>query len=68
VAPAPRNGGDSARASDEALEEYLHLFGVNRGVLITPFHNMALMCPDTTDEDVARHQSVFDAALEQLLR
>ena len=68
VAPAPRNGGASARAGDEALEEYLHLYGVNRGVLITPFHNMALMCPDTTDEDVALHQSVFDAALAELLQ
>jgi glutamate-1-semialdehyde 2,1-aminomutase len=68
AAPAPRNGGEAARAGDELLEAYLHLFGVNRGVLITPFHNMALMCPDTTDEDVERHQSVFDAALAQLLQ
>jgi glutamate-1-semialdehyde 2,1-aminomutase len=66
--PAPTNGGAAARAGDEVLDEYLHLFCVNRGVLMTPFHNMALMCPDTTEADVALHQSVFDAALEELLR
>jgi len=67
VDPAPRDGGASARASDEALEEYLHLYAVNRDVLLTPFHNMALMCPDTTVADVERHQSVFDGALTELL-
>jgi glutamate-1-semialdehyde 2,1-aminomutase len=66
--PPPTNGGAAARAGDEVLDEYLHLFCVNRGVLMTPFHNMALMCPDTTEADVALHQSVFDAALEELLR
>ena len=46
--PAPRSGGESAAAGDGPLEDYLHLAGVNRGVLITPFHNMALTCPATT--------------------
>ena len=46
--PAPRNGTESAAAHDDDIEEYLHLYLSNRGVLITPFHNMALMCPDTT--------------------
>ena len=45
TAPAPRNGTDSAHAEDDELDEYLHLFMSNRGVLMTPFHNMALMCP-----------------------
>jgi glutamate-1-semialdehyde 2,1-aminomutase len=67
AAPAPVNGGASARSADAALEEYLHLFAVNRGVLLTPFHNMALMCPATTPGDVARHQRVFDDALDALL-
>ena len=53
-APAPRNGTESAAAHDDDLEEYLHLFLSNRGVLITPFHNMALMCPETTEADVDR--------------
>ena len=48
AAPAPRTGSESAAATDDELDEYLHLYLANRGVLITPFHNMALMCPDTT--------------------
>jgi glutamate-1-semialdehyde 2,1-aminomutase len=67
ASPAPRNGGDSARSSDPLLEEFLHLYLVNRGVLLTPFHNMALMCPATSGSDVALHQVVFDAAIDELL-
>ena len=40
----PRNGGEAAAAEDEQLDRYLHLFMLNRGILMTPFHNMALMC------------------------
>ena len=65
--PAPKNGGESAASTDGLLENYLHLYGINRGVLLTPFHNMALMCPATTSEHVARHQRVFDAALDELV-
>ena len=50
------------------LEDYLHLYGVNRGVLLTPFHNMALMCPATTSAQVERHQEVFDDAVAALVR
>jgi glutamate-1-semialdehyde 2,1-aminomutase len=64
---APRNGGESAASADGLLEDYLHLYGVNRGVLLTPFHNMALMCPATTPQHVARHQSVFEGALHELV-
>jgi len=66
ASPAPRTGSESAAAADDALDEYLHLFMVNRGVLVTPFHNMALMCPATTAADVDRHSEVFDAALSEL--
>ena len=62
----PRNGGESAAAGDEALERFLHLHALNRGVLITPFHNMALVSPATTVADVDRHTEVFAAALEEL--
>ncbi len=65
--PAPRNGGDSAASADEALEDYLHLYGVNRGILITPFHNMALMCPATTTTQVDAHQVMFESAVGELL-
>ena len=62
----PRNGGESAAAGDEELERFLHLHALNRGVLLTPFHNMALVCPATTPADVDRHGEVFTAALEEL--
>lgn len=65
--PAPTNGGESAASTDKTLEEYLHLYTINRGVVLTPFHNMALMCPATTSEHVAQHQRVFDAALDELV-
>jgi glutamate-1-semialdehyde 2,1-aminomutase len=65
--PAPRTGSESAAAGDEELDEYLHLFMANRGVLITPFHNMALMCPDTTQADVDLHTRLFAEAVQDLL-
>ena len=66
AAPAPRTGSESAAAADDELDEYLHLFMANRGVLITPFHNMALMCPDTSAADVALHTRLFDEAVTAL--
>jgi glutamate-1-semialdehyde 2,1-aminomutase len=67
ASPAPRTGSESAAAADDALDEYLHLFMVNRGVLVTPFHNMALMCPDTSADDVARHTALFAEAVDALV-
>ncbi|MEO7071001.1 MAG: transaminase, partial [Nostocoides sp.] len=57
--PAPHTGEQSAAAADEVLDAYLHLAMCNRGILMTPFHNMALMCPTTTEADVDRHTEVF---------
>ncbi len=65
-APAPANGTESARAEDIQLNEYMHLYMSNRGVLITPFHNMILTCPDTTSPDVDRHGDLFESALDEL--
>src|SRR3954462_10942318 len=62
----PRSGGASAALDAGPLEDALHLFLLNRGVLITPFHNMALMCPDTTAGDVDRHTEVFAEAVQAL--
>jgi glutamate-1-semialdehyde 2,1-aminomutase len=64
--PPPRTGSESAAAADTELDDYLHAFLANRGVLITPFHNMALMCPETTDEDVDRHTEAFTEAVSAL--
>jgi glutamate-1-semialdehyde 2,1-aminomutase len=66
-APEPaRSGGASAALHDPELEDALHLYLLNRGILITPFHNMALMCPATTEADVDRHTDVFSQVLARL--
>jgi glutamate-1-semialdehyde 2,1-aminomutase len=62
-----RNGTQAHDASDPELERYLHLHALNRGVLITPFHNMALMSPSTSAADVDRHTEVFGEAVTDLL-
>jgi glutamate-1-semialdehyde 2,1-aminomutase len=63
VSPAARTGGESHAAADPELEDYLHVALANRGVLLTPFHNMALMCPATTAADVAAHHAAFAEAV-----
>jgi glutamate-1-semialdehyde 2,1-aminomutase len=65
--PEPRNGGESAAAADDELDEYMHLYTLNRGILMTPFHNMALMCPDTSESDIDRHSEVFADAVTELV-
>ena len=64
--PAPTSGGASMASADPPLEDFLHLYFLNRGVLLTPFHNMALMCPATTSAHVARHQELFGEAVTAL--
>jgi glutamate-1-semialdehyde 2,1-aminomutase len=63
----PRNGGESAAAHDGELDAYMHVYLMNREVLITPFHNMALMCPATVEADVDRHTEVFAVAVDELI-
>jgi glutamate-1-semialdehyde 2,1-aminomutase len=55
----PRNGGEAAVAVDSELERYMHLAALNRGILLTPFHNMALIAPAVTKADIDRHTAVF---------
>jgi glutamate-1-semialdehyde 2,1-aminomutase len=64
----PRTGGEAAAAVDHELDRFLHLWCLNRGILMTPFHNMALMSPDTTEEDVDRHTEAFEGAVAALGR
>jgi glutamate-1-semialdehyde 2,1-aminomutase len=66
-AEVPINGGASFLANDLDLDEYLHTYMANRGILMTPFHNMALMCPDTIATDVDRHTDVFAQAVAELV-
>ncbi len=63
----PRNGGQAFAAIDHELDRYMHLFTLNRGILMTPFHNMALISPDTTAggcglsyEGVPRSSTILD--------
>jgi glutamate-1-semialdehyde 2,1-aminomutase len=63
----PRNGGEAAAAIDPELDRYMHLAALNRGILMTPFHNMALMAPQATAFDVDRHTTVFRESVEAIL-
>lgn len=62
----PKNGGEAYAAIDHELDRYMHLFALNRGILMTPFHNMALISPDTSQEDVEYHTKVFKDAVVSL--
>jgi glutamate-1-semialdehyde 2,1-aminomutase len=64
---APRTGKEAADSGDFALEQYIHLRLLNDGFLLTPFHNMALMCPDTTETDVDAHTAAFRAMCADLV-
>ncbi len=62
----PRTGGEAAAADDHELARFTHLYALNRGILLTPFHNMALMSPATTAEDVEAHSRVFEEMCGEL--
>lgn len=64
--PPPRDGAAAAAAVDDQLDAFMHLWAVNRGILLTPFHNMALMSPHHSSADVDAHTDVFAAAVEAL--
>ena len=65
--PPPRDGGEAAAAVDHELDALMHLYALNRGILLTPFHNMALFSPHHTAADVDHHTTVFAAAVSELL-
>jgi len=66
AAEAPKNGAQAHDAMDFELERFTHLYAMNRGILLTPFHNMALMSPQTEAEDVDRHTKVFREAVKEI--
>ena len=66
-ANAPKNGREAADAGDFELEQFIHLRMLNDGFLITPFHNMALISPDTTAADVDAHTLAFDKMCGELI-
>jgi glutamate-1-semialdehyde 2,1-aminomutase len=63
----PRNGSQAHDAMDFELERFMHLYAMNRGILLTPFHNMALMSPATKQEDIDHHTKIFREALKALI-
>ena len=65
-AAKPKNGAEAHDAMDFELERFMHLYAMNRGILLTPFHNMALMSPQTEADDVDRHTKVFREAVKEL--
>jgi len=65
---APRTGREAADAGDFELEQYLHLFLLNKGFLLTPFHNMALISPATTEGDVDAHTKAFRNMVQELVQ
>jgi len=67
IEDSPRNGGQAAAAVDRQLDHFMHLASLNRGILLTPFHNMALICPATTARDVDLHTEVFREIIELLV-
>jgi glutamate-1-semialdehyde 2,1-aminomutase len=66
-ATAPKTGKEAADAGDFELEQYIHLRMLNDGFLITPFHNMALMSPETSDADVDAHTVAFRKMCAELV-
>jgi len=67
AANTPKNGTQAHDAMDFELERFMHLYAMNRGILLTPFHNMALMSPVTSKEDVDQHTRVFREASKELV-
>jgi glutamate-1-semialdehyde 2,1-aminomutase len=63
----PRNGSQAHDAMDFEMERFMHLYAMNRGILLTPFHNMALMSPATKQEDIDHHTEIFREALKTLI-
>jgi glutamate-1-semialdehyde 2,1-aminomutase len=63
----PRNGAEAAAAVDPELDRYMHLAALNRGILMTPFHNMALLAPQVTQADIDRHTEVFRESVKAIV-
>ena len=63
----PRNGTEALQGVDHGLDRLIHLYFLNRGILVTPFHNMLLISPETTADDVDRHNAVFGSCAGELI-
>lgn len=63
----PKDGGEAGKIGDAEIEGALRLYLIERGVIVTPFHNMMLIAPTTTLTDVEKLVAAFDAALAELV-
>lgn len=66
MAHTPRHAQDVRDHAQSELEALTHLFMLNRGVLLTPFHSMMLVSPATSAADVDQLLAVFDELLAVL--
>ena len=62
-----QNGGQAEAAVDFELDQYMHLASLNRGILMTPFHNMALITAETSQADIDKHTAVFEEIVKNIL-
>jgi len=62
----PKNGSEAKLFAHSDIEHALHLYCLNRGVVITPFHNMMLVCPETKEEDISQLLDVLDSGMAEL--
>ena len=67
VKDPPRNGAEADEAFDDELDTLVHVYMANRGILLTPFHTMVLISPQTTCEDVELHNAVFEELVRELV-
>jgi glutamate-1-semialdehyde 2,1-aminomutase len=65
-ADAPVNAKEARAAQNDLLEHAIHLYLLNRGMLLTPFHNMMLVCPATSETDIMKLLGVFEGCLTAL--
>ncbi len=65
-ATSPNNAAEARAAQSDTIESAIHLYLLNRGVLLTPFHNMMLICPSTTEQDVKKLVDIFKECLKEL--
>ena len=63
---SPKNGSEAEAAMDAELEQAIHLYLLNRGIMITPFHNMTLVCPETSDADIEQFLTAFESCVKAL--
>ncbi len=65
-AKPPTNAAEARTAQNDTIESAIHLYLLNRGVLLTPFHNMMLICPATTEQDIKKLVVIFNECLNEL--